>query len=75
MADPVVWGVIVIGAQLAHSLVVLCTAPARERARAQTLAALVRAVGPVGVVAVVMRDGRVVITRAALGGGSEAAGR
>jgi hypothetical protein len=73
MADPVVLGVIAIGAQLAHSLIVFCTAPARERAKAQTLETLVRAVGPDGMVAVVRRDGSVVITRPALG--PEAAGR
>jgi hypothetical protein len=64
MADPVVLCVVVAGARLAYSLVSLGTSPARERAHARVVAALLRAAGPGGVVESVRRDGSAVVVRA-----------
>lgn len=65
MADHVVLLVVMGSAQLAYSLVALWTWPARNRAGAEILAALLHAAGPGGVVETAAPDGSVVIVRTA----------
>lgn len=61
MVEPVTLCAVLSGARLAYSLILFCTSPARERAQADALATLLRAVGPGGAVKACRQDGTVVI--------------
>jgi len=65
MADPIVLGVVVVGARLAYALVELWTAPVRTRAEADAVATLLRAAGPGGMVETTAPDGSVTTVRTA----------
>ncbi|WP_445394727.1 hypothetical protein ACSMX9_15515 [Streptomyces sp. LE64] len=67
MVDPVVVVLVVVGARLVYGLAALWARPARERARAQGLAMVVRSAGPGAVVEVTCANGDLVSARPAAG--------
>ncbi|MFJ5307550.1 hypothetical protein [Streptomyces sp. NPDC088350] len=65
VVEPVVVVVVLACTRLVYALAALWTQPARERAWAHALAALVRAAGPGGTVEVTRADGVMLTARSA----------